>query len=281
MLNGHRFTFNGKEADNDVYGSGNSINYDARIYSPRLGQFLTCDPATQKYPFMTPYSAFGDNPIFFKDNGGRTLEPGGNVVKAVSDIRSLVPKEYQSQIQVNSAGKIEFQNYDKLPNAVKSYEGVKLVNDLISSENDYKYSVGSNAVGIERGTGNAYGNNMPSVDDRKGKEAVFNFSKTQRTDIDVNDVANSLPEEDFEGSVTIDDGEFYNQNPETGTGHFDIPRNNIVFHELSENYNRTDKGQDYDVAHKNANASGNKFSQEVNGRPDKDSGRADRFEKKK
>lgn len=36
---GYRFGFNGKEPDNEISGTSNQINFDARIYDPRLGKF--------------------------------------------------------------------------------------------------------------------------------------------------------------------------------------------------------------------------------------------------
>jgi hypothetical protein len=145
----------------------------------------------------------GNNPIFFEDNGGNTLEPGGNVTMAVNDVRSLVPKAYQSQIQVGKSGKIEFQNYDKLPDAVKKYEGVKLVNDLINSSNHYQYNVDNKSNARVRGTGDAGVVEMKF--EGKAVNGIMNLSKTPRTDVPDGDY---LPEAGFDGTVTVDDGEF-------------------------------------------------------------------------
>ena len=49
----YRFGFNGKENDNEVKGSGNSIDFGARIYDPRLGRFLSIDPDAQKYAYVS------------------------------------------------------------------------------------------------------------------------------------------------------------------------------------------------------------------------------------
>jgi RHS repeat-associated protein len=276
----YRFGFNGKEKDDETYGVGNMLDYDARLYGMRLGQFLSCDPAAKKYPFMSPYAAFGNNPIFFKDNGGRTLEPGGNISLTMRDLRSLVPKEYQSQIQVNSAGKIEFQNYDKLPDAVQNYEGVKLLNDLISSSSSYKYSVSNETKARIRESGKTGVMDL-NLEAAKTQpwEAIANFSKTPRSD----EPQDYLPEEGFDGAVTIAEGEFFNSNPMTGTGKFPINRANIVFHELKESYLRTDEKKDYvgkDGAHSGANKVGSKFSEELSGKKDLNPGTVSEFEPK-
>ena len=59
----YQFGFNGKENDNEVKGQGNSIDFGARIYDPRLGRFLSVDPFTKKFPCYSPYNFAINNPI--------------------------------------------------------------------------------------------------------------------------------------------------------------------------------------------------------------------------
>ena len=68
---GLRFHFNGKEMDNETYGSGNTYDYGFRIYNPRLGKFLSVDPLTKSYAFYTPYQFAGNKPIVAVDLDGR------------------------------------------------------------------------------------------------------------------------------------------------------------------------------------------------------------------
>jgi len=67
---GLRFHFNGKEKDDEIKGAGNSIAYEARIYDPRLGRFLTPDPLFKMYPWQSTYAYIRNNPIFFIDVNG-------------------------------------------------------------------------------------------------------------------------------------------------------------------------------------------------------------------
>jgi len=266
-LNGYRYGFNGKEKDDEVKGNGNSINYDARMLDTRLGQFLSIDPAQRKYPGLSPYSAFGNNPIFFKDNGGRTLEPGGNKTQALVDIQSLVPKNYQSQIKINDAGKIIFEGYDKLSDKVKQYEGISLVNNLISSKNDYQYIAGDKINSTNRETG------AKQELEAKGstptfQEAITNLSKTPYGSGGLGDQENNLPADGFEGAVRISEGEFSSYS-DMGT-YISVSRKNVVFHELKENFLRTEggdnkQGLDYNSAHKQAGDLGTKFKKETGG----------------
>lgn len=73
----YRFSFNGKENDNEVKGFGNQQDYGMRIYDNRLGRFLSVDPLTNEYPWYTPYQFAGNMPIKYIDlDGLEPAEPG-------------------------------------------------------------------------------------------------------------------------------------------------------------------------------------------------------------
>ena len=63
----YRFGFNGMEVDNEVSGNGNSYTTQFRQYDPRLGRWKSLDPLMAKYPGMSLYVAFNNNPIYFVD----------------------------------------------------------------------------------------------------------------------------------------------------------------------------------------------------------------------
>jgi RHS repeat-associated protein len=67
----YRFHFNGKETDNELYGEGNALDFGARIYSSRLGGWLSIDPLSHKYPAMSPYAFCFINPINVIDIDGK------------------------------------------------------------------------------------------------------------------------------------------------------------------------------------------------------------------
>ncbi|MFY0255702.1 glucosaminidase domain-containing protein [Chitinophaga sp. 30R24] len=66
----YRYGFNGKENDNEVKGEGNEIDFGARIYDPRVGRFLSVDPLINKFPWQSPYTFAGNNPIWMVDEDG-------------------------------------------------------------------------------------------------------------------------------------------------------------------------------------------------------------------
>lgn len=76
VANDYRFGYNGMEKDNAVKGNGNSYTTEFRQYDPRLGRWLSLDPLMHEFPWMSPYVAFNNNPIFFIDPLGLEGEPG-------------------------------------------------------------------------------------------------------------------------------------------------------------------------------------------------------------
>jgi RHS repeat-associated protein len=66
---GYRYGFNGKENDKEVKGEGNSYDFGARIYDPRLGRWLSTDIITK--PFITPYNYSSNDPVNYLDPNGQ------------------------------------------------------------------------------------------------------------------------------------------------------------------------------------------------------------------
>ncbi|MBC9811456.1 hypothetical protein H9Y05_03110 [Crocinitomicaceae bacterium CZZ-1] len=57
---GYRYGFQNQEIDDEIKGTGNSVNYKYRMHDPRLGRFFAVDPLASKYPYNSPY-AFSEN----------------------------------------------------------------------------------------------------------------------------------------------------------------------------------------------------------------------------
>lgn len=58
------------EKDDEVKGTGDQLDFGARMYDSRLGRFMSQDPLKKRYPYMTPYIFAADNPIVFIDYEG-------------------------------------------------------------------------------------------------------------------------------------------------------------------------------------------------------------------
>jgi len=70
---GYRYGFNGKENDNEVKDEGNQQDYGMRIYDPRLGRFLSVDPAYKEYVSYSPYNFCANNPLINVDIDGERI----------------------------------------------------------------------------------------------------------------------------------------------------------------------------------------------------------------
>jgi RHS repeat-associated protein len=66
----YRYSFQNQENDKEIKGSGNSIDFGARIYDSRVGRWLSCDPLFGNQPSWSPYKAMYDNPMIYQDPDG-------------------------------------------------------------------------------------------------------------------------------------------------------------------------------------------------------------------
>lgn len=75
--NRHRFGFNGMEHDGELGGRGNTFSTHFRFYDARLARWTSTDPLMLQFPGSSPYVAFANNPIVFKDPTGAAPETDG------------------------------------------------------------------------------------------------------------------------------------------------------------------------------------------------------------
>jgi RHS repeat-associated protein len=77
--------------DDELKGSGNSYDFGARIYDPRLGRWLACDQLFGKYPMLSPYQFVDNNPILLIDPDGRIITipvEGGDPIVYTPNMKS-------------------------------------------------------------------------------------------------------------------------------------------------------------------------------------------------
>ena len=117
----YRYGFNGKEKDDEMKGSGNSIDFGARMYDSRLGKFLSLDPLFKDYAPITPYSFALSNPIIF-------IDEGGNWVKGLDGKPVTYTKDDKGNISWSSNASEEAQ---RLGNSMmKTSKGTEILNNM-------------------------------------------------------------------------------------------------------------------------------------------------------
>ena len=105
----YRFGITGMEKDNEIKGTGNSYDFGARMYDPRLGRWFSRDPLAKKYPSLSPYCYVGNTPTSAIDLDGR-------------DIIVVGSKEYQRKV------------YGFLLQIMKDPKGMEILYEILSSE---------------------------------------------------------------------------------------------------------------------------------------------------
>lgn len=72
-LAGARVGFNSKENDNEVKGTGNSVDFGARVFDSRISRWMSIDQRAAKYPYISPYSFAANSPLMFIDMDGKDI----------------------------------------------------------------------------------------------------------------------------------------------------------------------------------------------------------------
>ncbi|MCQ2294585.1 MAG: RHS repeat-associated core domain-containing protein [Bacteroidales bacterium] len=209
-------SFTGKEKD---YESGYHY-FGARYYdSEVLAGWLSVDPMSDKYPGISPYAYCAWNPIIWTDPTGDTLDLRGGEL-AQNDILSIVAEQYRERVSFHN-NRVYVNTVDLSSEEVGQDAGLFLLYRLTKSSNRYLYQ----AEEILNKTGEP-------ID--LWNNSITPFGEFQKK-------GDPLPD-GYQGWVVLhpglvfngsDGGEYYSNRPST------------VFHELEENYQRTDGKHPY------------------------------------
>jgi len=77
-VTGYRYGFNGKEKSDEIAGEGNSYTAEFWQYDSRIGRRWNLDP--KPIAGISRYSTFANNPIWYSDIKGDTLNDPNNIV---------------------------------------------------------------------------------------------------------------------------------------------------------------------------------------------------------
>ncbi|HSH67848.1 MAG TPA: RHS repeat-associated core domain-containing protein [Bacteroidia bacterium] len=113
MSDHYRYGFNGMEKDNEVKGNGNSYTSDFRQYDSRLGRWLSLDPKMEKFPNVSPFVSFNDNPVYFIDPFGDQPSNKKNWEIHEGEVRMEVARQF-GEHNVASGIEVEFEYNGKV-----------------------------------------------------------------------------------------------------------------------------------------------------------------------
>lgn len=182
-VGGYRYGYNGMEFDTEVKGNQNSYTTEFRQYDPRLGRWLSLDPLMAKYPSMSPYLAFNNNPIYFTDPLGLEGEPKDGDVKTHNNSKYVYSsksgwarevEEVNFAITIYKSSPENKITNEKTPfggtiaiptNSYQKYNNKGELIQFVSSQKTYNYTENND------GTFNGYRSNDGSLYD--GKKEVF------------------------------------------------------------------------------------------------------------
>jgi RHS repeat-associated protein len=173
--NDYRFGFNGQEKDNEIKGTGNSLDFGARIYDSRLGRWLSLDPLQKKYPSLSPYNFCANNPIIYVDADGRAFAIAGDLKMAKMDIHSIVNSKNRSKISISNDGVVKVDITGMSAASLNADAGLLLLSKLDNSKLNYQYKVSEvNDNGSPLSSGNGTIENKSIISHTYNKKLITN-----------------------------------------------------------------------------------------------------------
>ena len=198
-----------------------------------MTMWLSVDPMADKYPSISPYAYCAWNPVKLVDPNGCELDipssDNKNRKQTESDILSLVNESNRSRVTFDDKGHVKL-NLDGLSkDELKKDVGLSFLSDLVSSSKKYLYEASD-----EIDCGHIMDGFAQSMDDNTS--GVVNASNNG---LDSKGQYSYSPREGYDGQVILaSSGTWTDDNGNNA-------RASVLFHELVENYYRTDCGRNY------------------------------------
>jgi RHS repeat-associated protein len=170
----YRYGFNGKEKDDKVKGSGNSLDFGERIYDSRLGRWLSIDPLVSKYPNLSPYNFSGANPILYIDEDGRDfglyIDHKTKTIVVKSTIHTIAGETAKVAEQAASKWNNESGKYTYMVGKGKAAKNYTITFDIKVKAYSSEEEMNSAYHGDQSGEGNKL--TIVPVKDQPGKNGL-------------------------------------------------------------------------------------------------------------
>jgi hypothetical protein len=239
----YRFTINGQEKTPEI--AKNATAAEFWQYDSKIARRWNLDPITT--PFFSPYVCFALNPIFYSDPNGDIFKIGDGK-QTRTDVTNMVQTKNRNYLKVDeNSGVVSLDFGSKSPGEIQKIlnndGGLNLINDLISAKGTIYYGAESyttiiNSGGDKRAYTKLTGVNINAGDN--SRSPVLNLSKFGFSSIDKLDETPAF----YDGVVIIDPTATFTEF-DTSSNIISLDRSNLVFHELAENYERTENLIDY------------------------------------
>ena len=175
----YRFGFNGMEKDNEIKGNGNSYDFGARGYDPRIARWSSVDPLESKYPWTSPYGYVVGNPILNRELDGRDWtvssmkDDDGNTTITITLDAAVVNTSANASLdmtklaasvkeQVQTSYSMTYKNEDGTSTTVIAKANVRVIDDIskVGSKEHLVQVVNGGELGGGYGRGPFYGNQL-------------------------------------------------------------------------------------------------------------------------
>jgi len=200
---------------------------------------------SDKYPSLSAYNYCAWNPVMLVDPDGRELDVADNEASK-NDLLSIVSAENRNRVKMEG-GKVSVNTSGLSKKELKKDKGLSLINNMVKSEKRHLFESTEVSI-LQNEDGNAIGlyNNALSA-------GIVNASNGGK---DSKGSHEHRPPQGYDGYVTISSSGSYTSR-EGGN-----VRKSVIFHELMENFFRTDQGLDY---HQNGLTGAHAMARKVEG----------------
>ncbi len=138
LYNLYSYGFNSMERDDEVKGQGNSYTTEFRQYDPRIARWTSLDPHMAKYPDMSPFVAFNNNPVYYIDPTG---EDGVETIDKENKTVTVELNFYYDKTNPEFKGKAITEDYVRGDGTVFKSDVTKLGESGWESKNGSKVTV--------------------------------------------------------------------------------------------------------------------------------------------